>query len=70
MICPGCRSKLLRRRKRRTLGMFLDSLRGRWPYRCGDCGKEFVLEERAPSRTRKLADRDLSESERLKDRRD
>jgi hypothetical protein len=46
MTCPGCRSSRVRRRKRKTLALLLASLKGKWPYKCGVCGMEFMLEKR------------------------
>jgi DNA-directed RNA polymerase subunit RPC12/RpoP len=45
-ICPACRSNRLRRRKRRTLKLLLNSFMGKWPYKCGKCGHEFALKLR------------------------
>jgi DNA-directed RNA polymerase subunit RPC12/RpoP len=44
--CPDCRSRLMRRRKRVGLRLFLAGVFGKWPYRCDACGSEFFLNRR------------------------
>lgn len=46
MSCPDCRSHSVRRRKRAGFSLYLVSLLGRWPYRCEDCGTNFLLPKR------------------------
>lgn len=50
--CPDCRSHALRRRKRSGFGLYFVSLFGQWPYRCEECGSNFLLRKRylRPSR--------------------
>jgi DNA-directed RNA polymerase subunit RPC12/RpoP len=46
VACPGCRSHVMRRRKRASLKLVLASIFGQWPYRCEACGREFFLSRR------------------------
>jgi hypothetical protein len=39
------------------LRLLLGSLWGKWPYKCGACGREFVLAERAPRSTKSRGER-------------
>jgi DNA-directed RNA polymerase subunit RPC12/RpoP len=44
--CPDCRSHALRRRRRSGFSLYLVSLLGQWPYRCEECGTNFLLRKR------------------------
>jgi DNA-directed RNA polymerase subunit RPC12/RpoP len=44
--CPDCRSHALRRRKRSGFTLYFVSLLGQWPYRCEECGSNFLLKKR------------------------
>ena len=58
--CPDCRSHAVRRRKRTGLSLYLVSLMGQWPYRCEECGSNFLLRKRY---LRRKTDREPSASE-------
>ena len=44
--CPDCRSHAVRRRRRSGFSLYLVSLLGQWPYRCEECGTNFLLRKR------------------------
>jgi DNA-directed RNA polymerase subunit RPC12/RpoP len=44
--CPDCRSHALRRRKRSGFTLYFVSMLGQWPYRCEECGSNFLLKKR------------------------
>jgi len=53
--CPDCRSHSVRRRKRTGFSLYFLSLLGKWPYRCEECGSNFLLRKRY---VRRKTDRD------------
>jgi DNA-directed RNA polymerase subunit RPC12/RpoP len=54
-LCPDCRSRDMRRRKRSGLRLYLASIFGKWPYRCDACGSEFFLNRRHVNQRSKAA---------------
>jgi hypothetical protein len=44
--CPVCGCELIDRRARHGLRDYFHFLRGRYPFRCRRCGKEFYLPHR------------------------
>ena len=69
MTCPACNSEIIRRSQRKGFLELMNSLAGRYPFRCQACQKRFnlSLREKAPtpnSERRKERVRDESKRKR------